>query len=185
MGVPKALLPFGDETMLQRIVRLLAGAVGPIVVVAAAGQEIPPLPASTIVARDLVPARGPLEGLRAGLRALPADTAEAYVTACDAPLLAPAFVARMVELVHGYDAAVVEVGGRPHPLSAAYHRRVLPRVESLLDRNEQRMTSLLDSVATRRIRADEMVSADPELLTVRNVNTPGEYREALSRAGLP
>jgi molybdopterin-guanine dinucleotide biosynthesis protein A len=77
------------------------------------------------------------------------------------------------------------VGGRPHPLSAAYHRRVLPRVESLLDRNEQRMTSLLDSVATRRIRADEMASADPELLTVRNVNTPGEYREALSRAGLP
>ena len=35
MGVPKATLPFGPETMLQRVVRLLDTVIGPIVVVAA------------------------------------------------------------------------------------------------------------------------------------------------------
>ena len=45
MGTPKATLPFGPETMLQRVVRLLAAAVAPVIVVAAAkvtkGHKIP------------------------------------------------------------------------------------------------------------------------------------------------
>jgi len=52
MGSPKALLPFGPETMLQRVVRLLGTVVSPIVVVAATGQDLPPLPASVILTRD-------------------------------------------------------------------------------------------------------------------------------------
>ena len=44
MGSPKALLPFGDETMLQRVLRLLAPVVGPLVVVAARDQQLPELP---------------------------------------------------------------------------------------------------------------------------------------------
>ena len=35
MGRPKALLPFGEETLLTRMVRILSGVVDPIVVVAA------------------------------------------------------------------------------------------------------------------------------------------------------
>ena len=98
MGVPKATLPFGAETMLQRVVRLLATVVSPIVVVAAEGQALPALPDEVTVTRDEREARGPLEGLRAGLKALPESVAAAYVTSCDVPLLVPAFVERMIEL---------------------------------------------------------------------------------------
>ena len=66
-----ARCPFGPETMLQRVVRLLGTVVSPIVVVAAREQELPELPADVIVTRDEREARGPLEGLRAGLKALP------------------------------------------------------------------------------------------------------------------
>src|SRR5258705_212022 len=66
MGASKALLPFGPETMLQRVVRLLETVVSPIVVVAAADQQLPDLPPDVIVSRDEREARGPLEGLRAG-----------------------------------------------------------------------------------------------------------------------
>ena len=52
MGTSKALLPFGRETMLQRVVRLLNEVVAPIVVVAASDQELPELPADVIVTRD-------------------------------------------------------------------------------------------------------------------------------------
>ena len=44
MGRPKAWLPFGRELMLPRVVRLLGEAVGPVAVVAAPGQDLPPLP---------------------------------------------------------------------------------------------------------------------------------------------
>jgi molybdopterin-guanine dinucleotide biosynthesis protein A len=67
MGTSKALLPFGSETMLQRVVRLLGEVVAPIVVVAAVDQALPALPQGTIVTRDEHEGRGPLEGLRAGL----------------------------------------------------------------------------------------------------------------------
>ena len=69
MGTAKALLPFGPETMLQRVVRLLGTTVSPIVTVAARDQELPPLPAAVIVARDEREGRGPLEGLRAPVSA--------------------------------------------------------------------------------------------------------------------
>src|SRR6185436_10190434 len=85
MGTSKALLPFGPETMLQRVVRLLGTVVAPIVVVAASDQTLPELPADTIVTRDEREGRGPLEGLRAGLKALPSRVDAAYVTSCDVP----------------------------------------------------------------------------------------------------
>jgi len=60
MGSPKALLPFGPETMLQRVVRRLAGVVSPIVVVAAVDQRLPELSHQVIVTRDEQQGRGPL-----------------------------------------------------------------------------------------------------------------------------
>ena len=99
MGTSKALLPFGAETMLQRVVRLLSTVVSPIVVVAAAEQSLPDLPADVIVTRDEQQGRGPLEGLRAGLKALPETVESAYVTSCDVPLLVPDFVRRMIDLL--------------------------------------------------------------------------------------
>jgi molybdopterin-guanine dinucleotide biosynthesis protein A len=52
MGVPKATLPFGPETMLQRVVRLLGTVVSPVVVVAAQGQPLPKLPDEITVTHD-------------------------------------------------------------------------------------------------------------------------------------
>ena len=184
MGSSKALLPFGSETMLQRVVRLLGTVVSPIVVVAAPGQELPPLPPAVGVVRDEREGRGPLEGLRAGLKALPAEADAAYVTGCDVPLLVPAFVERLVQLLDDHDVAVLEIDGLMHPLSAVYRRRTLPQVESLLAAGRLRMGDLIDAVRTRRVRADEMTSVDPGLATLRNLNTPDEYRGALASAGL-
>ena len=184
MGSSKALLPFGAETMLQRVVRLLATVVSPIVVVAAPQQSLPDLSEDVIVTRDEQEGRGPLEGLRAGLKALPANVAIAYVTSCDVPLLVPGFVRHMIGLLADHDIAVMELDGFPHPLSAVYRRNTLPHVEALLARDRLRPVFLFDSVRTRRVQAAEMTSVDPELLTLRNLNTREDYVAALASAGL-
>jgi molybdopterin-guanine dinucleotide biosynthesis protein A len=183
MGTSKALLPFGPETMLQRVVRLLGGIVAPIVVVAAADQTLPELPAGVIVTRDEREARGPLEGLRAGLKALPADVDAAYVTSCDVPLLVPGFVRQLIDLARGYDVAVMQIDGFAHPLSAVYRRAALPFVEELLAQDRLRPVFLFEAVKTRRVTPEEM-TADPELLTLRNLNTREDYERALKEAGL-
>jgi len=183
MGTPKATLPFGPETMLQRVIRLLGAVAAPIVAVAARGQELPELPGDVIVTRDEREARGPLEGLRAGLRALPPSVELAYVTSCDVPLLAPGFVTRMIELLGDHDIAVMELDGFAHPLSAVYRRDTLPYVEALLAEEKSRPVFLFDAVRTRRVQRGEMVSIDPGLRTLRNLNTREEYLEALAEAG--
>ena len=184
MGVPKATLPFGPETMLQRVVRLLSTVVSPIVVVAAHDQELSELPPPILVTRDEREARGPLEGLRAGLKALPPTVDAAYVTSCDVPLLVPAFVERMIDLLADDDIAVMEIEGFTHPLSAVYRRATLPRVEALLAEDRLRPAFLFEAVRTRRVQPEEMVGADPQLATLRNLNTREDYLAALADAGL-
>jgi len=183
MGTSKALLPFGPETMLQRVVRLLGEVVAPIVVVAAVDQELPELPPGVIVTRDERKGLGPLEGLRAGLKALPADVDGAYVTSCDVPLLVPGFVRQMIELAEGYHVAVVQQDGFTHPLSAIYRRDTLSQIEELLANERLRPAFLFNAVKTRLVLPVEITS-DPDLRTLRNLNTREDYERALVEAGL-
>jgi molybdopterin-guanine dinucleotide biosynthesis protein A len=89
----------------------------------------------------------------------------------------------MLDLAQGYDVAVMEIDGFTHPLSAVYRRATLPHVEDLLEHNRLRPVFLFDAVRTRRVRPGEM-SADPDLRTLRNLNTREDYQAALAAAGL-
>src|SRR5689334_10062186 len=81
MGRDKASLPFGDETLLVRVMRLMAEVVPreQMVLVAAADQELPPLPWAATVLRDREADQGPLPALIDGLAALPANVSAAFV----------------------------------------------------------------------------------------------------------
>ena len=133
MGRPKAWLPFGDELMLERVVRLAGTVARPIVVVAAPGQELPELAADVAIVRDPVAGRGPLQGLAAGLAAFDDSVELVYATATDVPFLEPRWMTRLVELSDGYDLVIPFVAGFYHPLAALYRpAAVLPAIESLL-----------------------------------------------------
>ena len=175
MGRPKAWLPFGGELMLPRVVRLVSEAVSSIVVVASRGQELPPLPTDVVVCHDPQPDLGPLQGLAAGLAMLPAGTDAAYVSSCDVPLLRPAFVLRMIELLGAHQACVPQVGGYLHPLSAVYRPEVVSMANQLLAAGERSLMRLCCALRTRIATADELADVDPVLRSLRNVNTPEEY----------
>lgn len=184
MGVAKALLPFGGEPMLSRVVRLLGEIVSPIVVVAAADQQLPEMPAEVIVTRDEQPDRGPLEGLRAGLAALPAEVDAAYATSCDVPLLAADFVRRMIDELGENRIAVPREDRFHHPLAAVYRPDVLPVIEALLAEDRLRPVFLYEAVPTREVPVEDLRSVDPELTTLANLNHPEDYLAALAKAGL-
>jgi len=185
MGRPKASLPFGDETMLQRVVRILGEVVDPIVVVAAAEQSLPLLPDGVRIVRDEQPALGPLEGLRVGLSALAGDADAAYATSCDVPLLVPAVVLRMVEELGDHQVAVPVEGEFHHPLAAVYRPQTAAVIERLLTAGQRRPIALYGEVPTARVLVDSLRDIDPNLHTLRNLNRPEDYFEALRIAGLP
>jgi len=179
MGRPKAWLPFGDEIMLPRVVRLLAEAVDPVVVVAAPDQDVPPLPAGVAVVRDEEGGRGPLQGLAAGLAGLAGRAEAAYLSSCDVPFLRPAFVRRMIDYLGEQMICVPRVGGYHHPLAAVYRVEVAGAVSRLLEANRLRPFFLFEAVPTRVVEAAEFTDVDPTFQSLRNLNTPEEYEAAL------
>jgi molybdopterin-guanine dinucleotide biosynthesis protein A len=182
MGRAKAWLPFQGEFMLKRVVRLLGEVVSPIVVVAAPNQDVPELPPDVVLVRDSTGGRGPLQGLAAGLEALPAGTAAAYLSSCDVPFLRPAYVRRMIYLLGDHSICVAHVGGYHHTLAAVYRLAVLESVRRLLADNRLRPAFLFESQSTRIVTALELTDADPDLQSLRNLNTPEEYEAALREA---
>ncbi len=184
MGRPKAWLPFAGDIMLPRVVRLLGEAVDPVVVVAAPGQEVPPLPAEIRIVRDEEKGRGPLQGLSAGLAALHGQADAAYISSCDVPFLRPAFVRRLIDLLGDHAISVPRVGEHHHPLAAIYRLDVVPVVDRLLAENRLRPFFLFEAVPTRVVEASELADVDPNFQTLRNLNTTEDYEAALKEASI-
>ena len=173
MGRSKALLPFGDEVLLQRMVRVVGEVVGPVVVVAAPGQELPVLPPNVLVARDDQEYLGPLNGLAAGFAALDGLADVAYVSACDVPFLRPGFIRRILDRMDGVEIAMPEVGGFKHPLAAGYRVPMRDKVSALLGRGHRRLLDLTDVCRTRFLFESDF--DDVGLESLRNLNTPEDY----------
>jgi molybdopterin-guanine dinucleotide biosynthesis protein A len=182
MGRPKAWLPFAGETMLARVVGLLAEAVSPVIVVAAPDQDVPPLPPAVRIVRDDEKGRGPLQGLAAGLAALERQADAAYLSSCDVPFLRPAFVRRLIDLLGDHLICVPHVDGYHHPLASVYRLDVKQTVNRLLAENRLRPFFLFEAVPSRIVEATELADVDPTFQTLRNLNTPGDYEAALREA---
>jgi len=177
MGAPKALLPFGDELMLQRVVRLVSAAVSDVVVVARPGQELPELPKMVRVTHDEILDQGPLGGIAPGLKVTRADAV--YVTGCDVPFLNTKIVDLLFDQLVANDVAVCEAEGFTHPLAAVYRASVLPVIEKVLAKERRRPVYLFDEVPTVRVGEEALRAVDPKLDTLSNLNTPEAYEAAL------
>jgi molybdopterin-guanine dinucleotide biosynthesis protein A len=184
MGRSKAWLPFAGEIMVARVARLLGEAVSPLVVVGSPGQEVPALPPGVAVVHDEEKGRGPLQGLAAGLAALEGRAEAAYVSSCDVPFLRPAFIRRLIELLEDFSICVPHVGDYHHSLAAVYRLSVREMVDRLLAENRLRPFFLFEAVPTRIVEASELVDADPDFQTLRNLNTLEEYEAALKDKAL-
>ncbi|CAN5162309.1 hypothetical protein BH10PLA2_BH10PLA2_22000 [soil metagenome] len=183
MGRAKASLPFGPDSMLSRVVEGVRPAVDSVFVVAAAGQELPALPADVDIVYDEEFDRGPLGGLASALAAVGEQFCAVFVTACDSPFIVPAFVKRLIELLGDAPVSVPFVNGRLHPLTTVYRSDILPAVRDQLARSQLRMIDLIARLPSRRVGADELADVDAAMQTLRNVNTQEEYELALRDAG--
>jgi len=167
-------------------VRLAGAAEGVkcIAVVAGKLQSLPELPPAVVVVRDADDYLGPLSGLAVGLRAIAGRVDAVFVTGCDVPLLAPAFVERLFELLGDSDAVAPTGADGVHPLEAVYRTSVLDRVDSLLAAGERRPRVLLAALDAYEVNVEDLRQVDPQLASLQNVNTPENYAAALAGAGI-
>jgi molybdopterin-guanine dinucleotide biosynthesis protein A len=191
MGTAKAALEWHGSTLLRRTVDVLArGTDGPVVIVRAAGQELPDLPKGILVVDDPREGKGPVQGIATGLGTLSGQADIAFVTSTDLPFLHPAFIRRVLRVLResaGTDVALPVARGFKQPLAAAYRVTLADTAERLVKEDRLRPAFLfgecvvaeLDDAALRR---DPVLAAlDPDLDSVVNVNTPADYQAARAR----
>ncbi|HEX4252405.1 MAG TPA: molybdenum cofactor guanylyltransferase [Pseudonocardia sp.] len=193
MGSPKAALEWHGSTLLRRATGLLARTVdGPVIVVSAPGQQLPELAPEVVLVADPEPGQGPVVGLATGLGAAASAGAElAFVTATDLPFLHPAYVHRVLAALTtdqpAPDVALPHLGGYPQPLAAGYRTALAPVLAGMAAAGQLRLRALFERCRVRELDeatllADaELAAADPALRSVRNVNSPDDYAEAVAR----
>lgn len=175
MKKTKALLPVPDQPLIERILAQVEGRFDEILISVSKGRSLPGLPYRRI--EDEVPGRGPIEGVRRGLRA--AKHRKAAVIACDIPDIDVAFLARLIRAADAHDIAVpVTPAGDLEPLFAVYRKSVLPAVERLVASGENSLVPLFAECKTRRVRLRDAS-------WLKNLNTPEDYARYIRRLERP
>jgi molybdopterin-guanine dinucleotide biosynthesis protein A len=176
MGADKGALPFGGETMLSRVTRLVREIAAEVIVVGRRDQV-------GVTLYDAVEDQGPLSGIATGLAASASDLN--VVVACDMPLIKPAVLRRLAESIDGNDACVAMIDGHASALCGVYRSRVAGQAQALLASGERRVMRLLDTINTKRIDASLLRDIDPELVTFVSVDTADKYQWALTQPTNP
>ena len=176
MGTNKALLPFRQKTNIERIKDAVATLFDDIILVTNEPETYEFLGIKTV--SDIYPGMGPLAGIHAGLSASKYE--ENVVVACDMPFVSADLAEVLIKNLKHVDAVVPIIGGRQHPLFAAYQKKVVPEIESSLKENRLRMADLLGKVEVRYLEGNELQAfADGNLERIFfNMNHPEDYEHA-------
>lgn len=185
LGQDKRLLRLeSTETLLDQTISRVKEIVDDVIVVASTTPPVT-LTDRTRLVFDDVPARGPLGGIVAGLRAARFD--RSVVVACDLPFLSTSVLHRMLDL--SPDPVLIvprRRDGTLEMLHAIYDRGCLNTVKRLLEGGQWRMAGLASALVDDGLRVeflqdDFFNSIDPEYLTFFNVNTPDDLIAARRR----
>ena len=187
LGRNKALEPFGNETLIRRVIGRVGGFSDAVLVVAnddarVIELDLPDGTDGVEAVVDMFPDMGPLGGIATGLSAV--RTEWATFCACDMPFVSPALFRLLLSLRDGHDAVVPVIGGRPEPMHAAYSRACLGAVKDKIAARRLRASSFFDDVRVRLVSEQEIRAVDAELRSFFNVNTQADLDKALEMAGL-
>ncbi len=170
MGRDKALLPFGNQTLIAHIAQTLRPVFAEIVVVTS-NLEIARAADLPSVA-DQFSGRGPLAGVHAALLHFDAPT---FVVACDMPFLNADFIRFLAQDFDGAARVPLSDGGF-EPLHAVYAPTCLPTFERHL-RTDGKMPPLrrvLEEVGARWVSVEVARSYDGDLKMFDNWNAPAD-----------
>jgi molybdopterin-guanine dinucleotide biosynthesis protein A len=183
LGRDKVFETIDGENLLQRVVTRLAPLTDRVILVAAPGQSLPPLPPHLETSKvvDIYPGKGSLGGIYTGL--LASDRSHSLVVACDMPFLNLALLRHLIRLCPRFDAVIPRITKLLEPLHAVYSKSCLAAIEALLQQNNLRITDLFNQIRVRYVEEDEIDRFDPERLSFFNINTAADLERARALAG--
>ncbi len=189
MAEPKALLRWGEESLLARAVRVAAEATGrpvaislphPSVCTAALLDEARTLAPAALRVHDAAPDRGPAAGVLAALEAL-ADEWLLWLAVdmpwTDAPVLRLLLAHRPAPPAR---AAVAAYRGRVQPACALLHRAAMPGAQHAVAQRRG-LISVLEAAGAVAVPVPRRAGGSP----FASIDTPAAWRTHVRRLSLP
>ncbi len=182
MGSSKALLTLAGKPIIQRIIAVLQPLFREIIIVANDPARYGTF--NYPVVGDIIPGKGPLSGLHAGLIA--SKDEKNFVVACDMPLLEAEIVRFMLSQVAGFDVVVPQIGPYLEPLHAVYAKNCLAAIEQAISAGERKVTSFFPQVRVNYLEERLLARYGDLDRAFLNINTPEDWlevRQYLKKSG--
>jgi molybdenum cofactor guanylyltransferase len=174
MGRDKALLGFGEETILEGLVQLTASIFSETFIITSQSKNYQQLDLKgAVILNDFLDSKGPLAGLYTGL-AYSSHQVSCVLT-CDMPLVDAALLRKLAAAWQEGDDGVCpqDFAGRMQPFPGIYCRSSRHLIRLLLDRGETAMHRLFDILDLRPLMLGERESE-----SLLNMNTLADYEQA-------
>lgn len=176
MGQDKAAIRLGQESMVERQIRLLHGVCRSMAVIGPPSNfECLSVP----VYSDELPGRGPLGGILTGLHRT--RTEFNLFLGCDLPFLEARFLSYLCQQAVWSGADVTVPAARVQglqTLTAVYRRRALPAIRASLAAGENKVRRFFPRVCCRVIAWREIARAGFPPYIFDNMNTLADYQYA-------
>nr|AGF93672.1 molybdopterin-guanine dinucleotide biosynthesis protein A [uncultured organism] len=170
-GINKSFLTLKDTTFLEILIQTLRPLFSEILLVTREPHLYREFDINAVL--DTYSIQCSLAGIHAGLSH--ASHSHAFMVACDTPLLQPAMVSLLLqELDPLNDVVVPRRGDYYEPLCAVYSKSCIRYIEDLIQNNDLKITRLYNYVKLKEITAKKLETADPNLESFVNINTPGD-----------
>ena len=185
MGANKALMQLGDDSLIAHVIRRMRRVVDELLLITNSPTEYVHL--DVPMHGDIIPDTGALGGIYTGLTHASHDAV--LCVACDSPFLEPKLLAYLASVLGEYDAVMPytqsetpadrnDVQITLQTLCAAYSKRCLPIIESMLRDSELRVHALQERAHIKRISPEVWQDLDPEGMSFFNINTPEDFESA-------
>ncbi len=124
---------------------------------------------------------GPLAGLAACLEH--SSTRWIFAIACDMPFISPSVIEYLAVQRADCQAVVPVVHGYPQPLAAFYSTSCLDEVRNTLNsKGKHSLRALLDRLRVRYVNEGQLLSADPQLRSFFDLDSPQDVIMAINEA---
>jgi molybdopterin-guanine dinucleotide biosynthesis protein A len=176
-GIPKGLEQVGGERILDRLVRVMAAALGELPLLVANAPDAGSWRPDLRTVSDAKPGLGSLGGIYTAVVAAPAPV---VCVAWDMPFVSESLVRSLAQGLAGHDAMLPESSGRRgvEPLCAAYGPACREAIADSLAAGDLRAIAFHDRIRVGILPLAQVQSlADPDLLFF-NVNTADDLAKA-------
>ncbi|MBF0516305.1 MAG: molybdenum cofactor guanylyltransferase [Nitrospirae bacterium] len=168
----KAFIEIDGTAIIDRTLLLMARLFDEIII--STNQPERYAPKCGILIGDVLSERGPATGVLSCLLNMRND--RGFFVACDMPFVTEGLITLLASYPEDYDAVVALHMGRPQPLTAIYHKRTIPTLETAITADLKSLTAILKRINTKYVDEELVRQAGHDGRAFININTPEDFQ---------